>query len=873
MTRSGAALLTGFLAAAPAFAQAVPDPRPEEKAAAPSAPIAPPQPVGPAVEAEYPPGETGGARVVLELDVDARGQVTAARVVSPPQPRFDESALAAAQRLRFEPARRGEEPLAVRIQFAFNFAPPPAPSAPAEQAVNVSGTVRERGSRRRLSGIEVAVPSAGLVAITDTQGRFELRGVPPGQAGLVVTAPGYQRLETPLVVESGKRTDASLLLEPLFANPFEATVEGERDREELSRTTIAISEIQRIPGAQGDALKVIEDLPGVARTSPIGGGLLVIRGSNPGDSLVYLDGEPIPLLYHFGAISSTVNPDLLEGIDFIPGNFSAGYGDLVGGLVEVRSRKLRDEPHGYANLNLLEASAMVESSVPGAPGLSFALAGRRSYIDYILRAAVPEGDVRFTVAPRYYDAQLRVDFRPPGSKHALQFLALTSDDKLGLVLSRPPDQDPNISGNIDTETGFQQLRLKHSFRSGALAVDSIAMFERLLLRFAVAQQDLNVLSRDVFLRSTVRLEASDAVSLSAGIDLANRRAIVSASFQQSLAVREGEFNNQGPRIDEPLTTLRPTLVNRFSPGLWAEARIRPLPGLTITPGVRLDAYVYGVAVRDRTRTATLSPRLAVRWEASPVWAFKAGAGLYSQGARNGDPVRPFGNPEVLPERALQLTAGAEMRPVPGLFFSAEAFYKRLTDIVVRSPETEVIGGQTLPVILDNAGVGRVHGVEVLLRKELTDRLFGWLAYTYSRSQRIDRPGESWRLFDFDQTHNLTAIVSYKLPRGWQIGARFRFITGNPETPVIASRYLAPLDVYLPVYGATNSNRVPPFSQLDVRVDKVWTFDAWTLDAYLDVLNAYNRRPVEATLYSYDFGQSQFLRGLPVLPTLGLKGSF
>ena len=829
--------------------------------------------MGPPVEAEYPVGEASGARVVLEIEVDAQGQVSAARVVSPPQSRFDESALAAARRLRFEPARRGDEPVPVRLQFAFNFVPPPAAPAPSEQPVNLSGTVRERGSRRRLSGIEVSIPEAGASAVTDAHGRFELRGVPPGQPELVIAAPGYQRLALRVSVEAEKRSDTSLLLEPLFANPFEATVEGERAREELSRTTITSPEIQRIPGAQGDALKVIEDLPGVARTSPIGGGLLVIRGSNPGDSLVYLDGEPIPLLYHFGAISSTVNPDLLEGIDYIPGNFSATYGDLIGGLVEVRSRSLRDEFHGYANLNLLEASAMVESAVPGVPGLSFALAGRRSYIDYILRAAASGSDLTFTVAPRYYDAQLRLDWRPPGSNHSVQFIALTSDDRLGLVIARPIDQDPNISGDVDTETGFQQLRLKHSWRNGPLSVDSIAMYERLVLRFAIAQQYLDVLSHDLFLRSTVSLEASESLSLFGGIDLSNRRANVSATFQQSLAVREGEFNNQGPRVDEPFSTLPPTLVNRFSPGLWVEARIRPLPGLTLTPGLRFDAYVYGVAEQDRTTTATLSPRLTARWEASPAWAFKAGAGLYSEGARNGDAVRPFGNPNVLPQRALQLTAGAEMRPVPGLFFSAEAFYKRLSDIIVRSPDAEVVGGQTLPVILDNAGIGRVYGVELLFRKELTTRLFGWIAYTFSRSQRIDRPGDQWRLFDFDQTHNLTAIASYKLPRGWQIGARFRFITGNPETPVLGSRYQAPLDVYLPVYGATNSVRVPPFSQLDVRIDKVWTFDAWTLDAYLDVLNAYNRRPVEGTLYSYDFGQSEYLRGLPIVPTLGLKGSF
>src|SRR5262249_48456961 len=242
-------------------------------------------------------------------------------------------------------------------------------------------------------------------------------------------------------------------------------------------------------------------------------------------------------------------------------------------------------------------------------------------------------------------------------------------------------------------------------------------------------------------------------------------------------------------------------------------------------------------------------------------------------ARNGDMVRPFGNPAVLPQRALQISAGAEMRPEPGLFFSAEAFYKRLSDIIGRSPDSEVVGGDAWPVVLDNPGFGRVYGVALLFRKELTSRLFGWVAYTFSRSERIDRPGDRWRLFDFDQTHNLTVIASYKLPRGWQIGGRFRFISGNPQTPVLGSRYQAPLDVYLPIYGATNSERIPPFSQLDVRIDKVWTFDSWMLDAYLDVLNAYNRRPVEGTLYSYDFGQSQYLRGLPIVPTLGLKGSF
>ena len=91
--------------------------------------------------------------------------------------------------------------------------------------------------------------------------------------------------------------------------------------------------------------------------------------------------------------------------------------------------------------------------------------------------------------------------------------------------------------------------------------------------------------------------------------------------------------------------------------------------------------------------------------------------------------------------------------------------------------------------------------------------------------------------------------------------------------MIGSRYLANFDAYLPIYGPTNSLRLPVFHQLDVRLDRTWTFDSWLLDAYLDVLNGYNHRSIEGSAYSYDFSQHTFFQGLPVIPTLGVKGSF
>src|SRR6266851_2000901 len=220
------ALLFLVISAA-ALAQPVPDPVREKPPEATPEPLTPPKPIAP-VTAEAPPGAIGPARVLLQLDVDAQGLPQNLKILSPPQPGFDESALAAAQQLRFEPARRGATPIAVRIQYAFNFAPPPKPKAPVEKPVNLRGEVRERGTRRKLSGIEVT--AGDQAALTGKDGRFELRGLPEETpVEIVIAAPGYLRFTAHETIPRGESIAVEYRLQPEYANPYEATVEGERE--------------------------------------------------------------------------------------------------------------------------------------------------------------------------------------------------------------------------------------------------------------------------------------------------------------------------------------------------------------------------------------------------------------------------------------------------------------------------------------------------------------------------------------------------------------------------------------------------------------------------------------------------------------------
>src|SRR5690606_29546320 len=130
----------------------------------------------------------------------------------------------------------------------------------------------------------------------------------------------------------------------------------------------------------------------------------------------------------------------------------------------------------------------------------------------------------------------------------------------------------------------------------------------------------------------------------------------------------------------------------------------------------------------------------------------------------------------------------------------------------------------------------------------------WVAYTLLRSERRDRPGAAYRLFDYDQTHVLTALASYDLGRGFDVGARFRFSSGYPRTPVVGAFYDTRRGLYEPRLGAHNSERLPDFIQLDLRVAKRWSIGDHQIEAYLDVQNVTNRENVEELSYSKDYSQ-------------------
>src|SRR5690606_15406422 len=134
----------------------------------------------------------------------------------------------------------------------------------------------------------------------------------------------------------GKVTEVTYYARKSLYSQYQTVVRGKRERKEVAQIQLQQEEIRLIPGTQGDALKVVQNLPGVAR-APYGFGLLAVRGGKPNDTRVFLDGVWVPLLFHFGGLTSVFNADLVNDIAFQPGNFSARNGRATAGVVEAET--------------------------------------------------------------------------------------------------------------------------------------------------------------------------------------------------------------------------------------------------------------------------------------------------------------------------------------------------------------------------------------------------------------------------------------------------------------------------------------------------------------------------------------------------------
>ncbi|MBS1986275.1 MAG: TonB-dependent receptor [Bdellovibrionales bacterium] len=741
----------------------------------------------------------------------------------------------------------------------------PVPALPSAASLfTVEGTLLERGTKKPLEGVNVFVLPAKVKAITDVNGRFKIDGIPEGDIEWVVNLSGYMRLKQSDRVDAANAgTARTLRLERSYYQVFETTVTDKVVKRDQITKSLTTEEFLKVPGAGGDPVKAVQNLPGVNR-SPGFSSQVVIQGSGPLDTAYQIQGIEVPLVFHFGGLSSVMFPEAVERVDYLSAGYGAENGRGQGGIVGLWARDPRsDRYRGLAFVDILNAGALAEG--PAGKDASFLVAGRQSYIGFVLDKVLPSNsDFDLTVAPSFRDFT-GIYLKKWTDQDKLKITFIASDDQLQFLIKHPVEADASVRGTFNNRTTFYRLIPEWTHRFG----------EDLTGRFSLGAG-----------ADHIRVDLSDDYFRVFEWTLSSRAELEKTWMPEWKSFVGWDHSFAWANYDIRLPALTPTggVFNPFSTGetriasghsnyeyygFYLRNDVHPAgTGWTLSPNVRLD-YIAPV------HEWAFAPRPAVRYEIDPSFSLRGSGGLYFQQPEPGNTDASFGNPDIHAMRSTHVDVGLDKDfrggASDGWNVSSDVFYKHLDRQIIPSTRIVTRNGEQVPENVTNDGQGEVYGwqSQVKFRKDI------WTAsliYTISKSVRWD-PDHPRYNSPFDQTHLVGFLASVDLSENWSFGTRIRYSTGTPFTPVAGGVYDADNDVFIPVRGAFYSERLASFFQWDIRIDKKWVFDSWILSAYADLQNITNRKNPEAVNYSYDYKQRAVTTGLPALAILGVKGEF
>jgi TonB family protein len=842
-----------------------------------------------AVAPEYPPAALAAgktAKVKVKIHIDATGIVTKVDVLEKVGDGFDEAAVAAALQYVFDPAEIDGKPAAIAVETAINFVietkpeepPPPPPPVKTkagppnhaggmEQPITLQGEVVERGTRKKLGGVIVSISELGLDIVTADDGTFYFHGVPPGGYTILAVDQKYDRLKRGIAISKRETVEVRLWMRPRGGNPYETVVEGERETLEVTKRTLQRQQLTSVPGTFGDPIRVIQTLPGVNR-APFGLGIILVRGSNPDDTGIFVDGHEIPSVFHFLGGPSIFNAEMLEGLELYPGGFPGRFGRKHGGAVALELRPTKsDGIHGSAKIDFLDSGGYVRA--PITKDLSVAFAGRRSYIDAFLGFVLPEpaAGAQRIVTPIYYDYAGRIDYNLKEDGR-LSLFTIGSSDTLRVL-----DQDPDAQVSTDLSTAVKFFRVIGNYTrslGGDMQLTLSPAWGRDTLSFTGAQAEaagpftsVNIVNSTLSYRLRAHGRVNKRLTLDMGIDMLSR----ATRYEALVPLDDNLLNSSGVDVDPSQLFRGATTLGL---GTYADVGIDVTERLKLIPSLRLDMYL--IEGQDR---GSVDPRIVARYKLDKQWTAKAYIGEFSQPPQPESVDARFGNPNVGMEHATHMGIGYEWKPNRVWSIDNEIYYARRRDLVVFTNDAQANPDGTFSFVnFLNEGRRDSLGFEVMIKREITERAFGWVSYTYSKASQKNR--ETFARFvptAFDQSHVMNAVASYKPGRGFELGARFQFATGRPSTPIVGSTYDADSGGYDAVSGPVRGERTPAFRQLDVRIEKVWLYNTWSLGLYLDVINVANLKNVEAFEYDYRFKERAPVTSFPILPTLGIRGNW
>jgi hypothetical protein len=767
------------------------------------------------------------------------------------------------------------------------------------QKGRIEGKIYDASNNQPVPFANIIILGTSTGTVTDVDGKFEFTNLKPGYVNLQVTFIGYKpETSTDIFVSNSNPAYIEIPLSPselqiqdveIRANPF-----VKRDDALVSVQKIGIKEIETNPGSNRDISRVIQSFPGIGYT-PNFRNDIIVRGGGPSESKFYLDDIEIPILNHFstqgasGGPVGILNADFLSTVNYYSGSFPSNRGNALSGIFEFTQKDGNLEKLGFqAALGASEASITLDG--PLGENSNFIFSARRSYLQFLFSA------IGLPFLPTFNDYQLKVKI-DLNKNNQLKIVSLGALDNLVLNtgIKNPDPSQEYILSQLPVNNQWSYVFgvvYKHFFDNGFHTL----VYSRNILDNVFYKHPENDESQPRILDYESR-ESENKARYEFSYRMNNY------SVRASLGTEHANYSNfTSQRIfinENPINVNYQSELAMFKYGGSLQLSGKYLDeSLVLSLGARVDGNNFNETMQNPFNQ--FSPRFSASYNFYRNHKLNFGIGRYYQlpayttlGFR--DETGLLLNESVKFIGADHINLGLEKAVSDKMLISFEVFYKDYFQYPINAyngislansgADYSSVVGATL---VNSTGRGRAVGFEALYRLRL-DGFNMITSYTYVQSSFTDITDElipsSW-----DSRHLLTITGTKEFSRNWSAGLKWRYSGGLPYTP-----YDLENSANVNVWDATggpifdfnqmNEARYQPFHQLDLRVDKKFFFDKYTLMLYFDIQNAYNFKNSSqdfvvrakgedgSFLYSDD-GSRYILESLPsisgtVLPTLGI----
>lgn len=736
--------------------------------------------------------------------------------------------------------------------------------------VVIQGKVVDVMTRKPLQGVKVQLDKQEVFVQTAADGSFTIGSVDPGYHTVTASFDGYEsESSAELLFTYDKSPFIALELQSMASGVGEVNIRKtniqKREAESpVSSQKLSIREIERNPGGNRDISKIIQSLPGVISVPGFRNDV-VIRGGAPSENKFYLDGIEIPIINHFQTQGSTggpvglLNVNFIKEVNFYTGAFPVNYAN---GLSSVLDFRQMDGNANKAKYRFTLGSSDVGFTADGPIGkkTTYIFSARQSYLQGLFSV------LGLPFLPNFIDYQAKVKVKL-NEKDDISFLMVGAVDFFRLNLK----VNDNITDSVQLKSNKYILGYLPVYRQWNYT------FGTVYTHYGTQSKTQYFLSRNMLNNTSYKYRNNDESS-------EDNRIFTYKSIEE-----ENKLRIENSRTIRKWKLLAGTGLEYVQFGVDNKAKIL-IPGAPGTPGTiqdiafnsqldlakysgfvrayrnvmgsgtlsfagRLDGNTYNKHMQNVFNQPTASVSASLPTAVNGLF-LNANIGQFTQlpsytilGYRNAagaldnlDRVKYIRNRMV--------AAGLQYNKVKDTRITLEGFYKQYANYPLALNDSislgnlgtdfAVVGNEPVSSVCD----GRAYGMEFLVQRRSRSGLYGILAYTLSWSEFSDKNGNAVKSA-WDSRHTVSLVGGMKMKRNWELGAKFRLATGRPYTPFDVQRSLVKSNwdvkgVALNDYNRLNSERLGTFSQLDVRVDKVWYFKKSSLNLYMDIQNFLNK---------------------------------